>query len=156
MLGLALVWISQLPFQLLELWWLRRYGLWEAGYLDWFIENWLVLAAEFLFICLWLLITMGFAAIFEALVARGDTGLRRDRFALRVRLSVSRADRGGTGSASCATRTHAGRQGTEPIKVVVEEASEYTTIPNAYAAGLGPSRRIVLLGHAARRALRGR
>ena len=41
-------------------------------------------------------------------------------------------------------RTYAGRQGTEPIKVVVEEASEYTTIPNAYAAGLGPSRRIVL------------
>jgi STE24 endopeptidase len=39
-------------------------------------------------------------------------------------------------------RAYAQSQGTEPIKVAVEEVSDYTTIPNAYATGLGPSRRI--------------
>ena len=145
MLGLALVWISQLPFQLLKLWWLRRYGLWEAGYFDWFVENWLVLAAEFLFICLWLLITMGFAAIFPKrwwLVATpvfvGIALLFAFVYPYLVPTEAAPAH------LARDARTYAGRQGTDPIKVVVEEASEYTTIPNAYAAGLGPSRRVVL------------
>ena len=54
MIGLALVWLSQLPFELLELWWQRRHELWNAGYLDWFLESWISLGAEFLFVCFWL------------------------------------------------------------------------------------------------------
>jgi STE24 endopeptidase len=38
----------------------------------------------------------------------------------------------------------ADRQDTEPIKVVVEDVSGYTTLPNAYATGIGPSRRVFL------------
>jgi STE24 endopeptidase len=145
MLGLALVWISQLPFQLLDLWLLRRYGLWEAGYLDWFIENWIVLAAEFLFICLWLVITMGFAAILPKRwwiaatpVFVGIALLFAFVYPYLVPSEKAPAD------LERDARIYAARQGTEPIKVVVEEASEYTTIPNAYATGLGPSRRIFL------------
>jgi STE24 endopeptidase len=145
MLGLALAWISQLPFQLLELWLLRRYGLWEAGYLDWFIENWIVLAAEFLFICLWLVITMGLAAILPKRwwiaatpVFVGIALLFAFVYPYLVPSEKAPAD------LVRDARIYAARQGTEPIKVVVEEASEYTTIPNAYATGLGPSRRIFL------------
>ena len=36
------------------------------------------------------------------------------------------------------------RQDTEPVEVRVEEWSELTSMPNAYATGLGPSRRIFL------------
>jgi STE24 endopeptidase len=146
MLGLALVWLSQLPFQLVELWWLRRHELWNAGYLDWFVERWVVLGAEFLFICLWLLITMALAAVFQRswwlpavpvfvalalLLAFVYPYLVADQRPVPPELKRD------------AVR-FAERQGTEPVKVVVEDWSEFTSMPNAYAAGLGPSRRIVL------------
>jgi STE24 endopeptidase len=145
MLGLALVWLSQLPFQLVELWWLRRHDLWEAGYLDWFFENWIVLAAEFLSICLWLVITMGLAAltrrrwwIAATPVFVGIALLLAFVYPYLVPSEAAPPD-----LERDAVR-YAQRQGTEPIKVVVEEASPYTTIPNAYATGLGPSRRVFL------------
>ena len=34
MIGLALVWLSQVPFGLAELWWDRRYDQAEVGYLE--------------------------------------------------------------------------------------------------------------------------
>jgi STE24 endopeptidase len=145
MLGLALVWLSQLPFTLLELWWQRRYDLWEAGYLDWFIENWAILAAEFLSICLWLVITMGFAALFRKRWWIPATpvfvGIALLFAFVYPYLVVSES---APSDLERDARVYAQRQGTEPIKVAVEETSEYTTIPNAYATGLGPSRRIFL------------
>ena len=145
MLGLALVWLSQLPFTLAELWWLRRYDLWEAGYVDWFIENWAILAAEFLFICLWLVITMGLAALFRKRwwlaatpVFIGIALLFAFVYPYLVPSERAPAD------IRRDARIYAQRQGTEPIKVVVEEMSEDTSLPNAYATGLGPSRRVFL------------
>jgi STE24 endopeptidase len=146
MLGLALVWLSQLPFQLLDLWWLRRHELWNAGYLDWFFESWVVLGAEFLFICLWLLITMALAAVF-----------RRSWWVAAVPVFVGLAllfvfvypylvadQRPASAELTRDMEIFAERQGTKPVKVVVEEWSELTDLPNAYATGLGRSRRIFL------------
>jgi STE24 endopeptidase len=146
MLGLALVWLSQLPFQLLELWWLRRHQLWNAGYVDWFLESWAVLGAEFLFICLWLLITMALAAIF-----------RRSWWLAAVPVFVGLAllfaflypylvadQRPAPPELERDVARFAERQEIEPVKVVVEDWSELTDLPNAYATGLGPSRRIFL------------
>jgi STE24 endopeptidase len=146
MIGLALVWISQLPFQLLDLWWMRRHDLWNAGYVDWFFERWAVLGAEFLFICLWLLITMALAAVF-----------RRSWWLAAVPVFVGLAllfafilpylaaeQRSAPPELTRDVARFAERQDTEPVKVVVEDWSEFTSVPNAYAAGLGPSRRIVL------------
>jgi STE24 endopeptidase len=144
MLGLALVWVSQLPFQLLELWWLRRHELWNAGYLDWFFESWVVLGAEFLFICLWLLITMALAAVF-----------RRSWWLAAVPVFVGLAllfvfvypylvadQRPAPAELTRDMEVFAERQDTKPVKIVVEEWSELTDLPNAYATGVGPSRRI--------------
>jgi STE24 endopeptidase len=145
MLGLAFVWLSQLPFQLLELWWLRRYDLWEAGYLEWYFENWAVLAAEFLFICLWLLITMGFAALFRKRWWVAATPLFVGialLFAFVYPYLVT--SESAPEDLRRDARVFAQRQGTKPIKVAVEEASSYTNVPNAYATGLGPSRRVFL------------
>ena len=55
MLGLALVWLSQLPFGLAGHWWDRRHDLTTQGYLSWAFSNWGELGAEFLSICLALL-----------------------------------------------------------------------------------------------------
>ena len=61
MIGLALVWLSQVPFRLVEVWWDRRYDQAEAGYLEALFVNWFALGAEFLFICLALVIVMALA-----------------------------------------------------------------------------------------------
>lgn len=146
MLGLGLVWLSQLPFQLLELWWLRRHDLWNAGYLEWFFESWALLAAEFLFICLWLLITMALAAVFRRTwwvpAVPVFVGLALF-FAFVYPYLVAETRPAPPELAGEAVR-YAERQDTEPVEVRVEEWSELTSMPNAYATGLGPSRRIFL------------
>jgi STE24 endopeptidase len=60
MLGFALVWAAQLPFSVLAVWWHRHYGL-SGSYLQATIGNWLALGGQFLFLCLALAIVMGFA-----------------------------------------------------------------------------------------------
>jgi STE24 endopeptidase len=146
MLGLAFAWLSQLPFQLADLWWLRRYDLWKASYLDWFLESWAILAAEFLFICLWLLITMALAARFRRTwwlpAMPVFVGLALLFAFLLPYLSVDQ--RAAPPELKRAAVQYAQRQDTKPVKVVVEEWSDLTSLPNAYAAGLGPSRRIAL------------
>src|SRR5262249_35722635 len=58
MLGLAVAWMSQLPFTVAEVWWERRYGLLRTGYLDAIFGDWWGLGGEFLAISLTLLIVM--------------------------------------------------------------------------------------------------
>ena len=61
MIGLALVWISQVPFRLAEVWWDRRYDQTDSGYLETLFANWFELGAEFLFICFALVVVMALA-----------------------------------------------------------------------------------------------
>lgn len=148
MLGLAILWLVQLPFGLADLWWQRRHDVSFIGYGEWIVDNWFALGGEFLFVSLAILIVMGLAgplrelwwipggAVFVALAtlfafvlpylipgqsALRDAGLRRD------------------------TERFARVQGFERAPPVhVEEVGSFTTAPNAEAAGLGPSRRIIL------------
>jgi STE24 endopeptidase len=148
MLGLGLVWLGQLAFGLTQLWWQRRHDLTQTSYLEWAISNWGVLGAEFLGVCFALLIVMGFAgrfgdrwwipgsAVFVALGATfsfvfpwlpgTDTKPLRDP---RLVAASKRLQRD---------------QGIEGVPVRVQEVSDKTKLVNAYAAGYGPSRRIVL------------
>jgi STE24 endopeptidase len=147
MLGLALAWLVQVPFAVLELWWQRRHDLSKASYLEQVFGGWLALGAEFLFLCFALLVVMALARrvggwwwlpatpVFVGLAAlflfvgpylTADTHPLDD--------PALRAD----------ARTFAREQGIEPIPVEVEDVHELTTAPNAEAMGLGPSRRIFL------------
>ena len=145
MIGLALVWLSQLPFELLELWWQRRHELWNAGYLDWFLESWISLGAEFLFVCFWLLITMALAAVLPKTwwvaavpVFVGLALLFAFVYPYLVESHPAPPD------VRRDALVFAQRQHTGPVKVGVEDWSDFTSLPNAYAMGLGPSRRIFL------------
>jgi STE24 endopeptidase len=60
MLGFALVWAAQLPFEVLDVWWRHRYGL-SGSYVQATIGNWFALGAEFVFLCGALAIVMGLA-----------------------------------------------------------------------------------------------
>lgn len=146
MLGLGIVWLVELPFGLADAWWARRHGLTRTGYLAWMFGDWVSLAAAFVSICVALLVVMALArmlgdrwwlpgaAVFVAISAAfafvtpylQSTKPLRDP---RMRAAAAQYER---------------QQGVPGVPVSVEDVSGQTSQANAYAAGLGPSRRIVL------------
>jgi STE24 endopeptidase len=147
MLGLALVWLSQLPFGLAGLWWERRHGVAKQGYLDWAFGNWFGLGGEFLFACGAIAIVMVLARLLRdrwwipgvpALLGIGllftfvQPYLLSDVKPLRNPQLKAEASR------------LAQKEDLPRIPVEVEKVHRFTTTANAEAVGLGPSRRVVL------------
>jgi STE24 endopeptidase len=146
MIGLALVWIAQLPFALADIWWQRRYGIVKAGYLEWLLENWLSLGAAFLFICLWLLIAMALAAPLRDRWWLGAApvfaGLALFFAFLSPYLVPDQRDPDPALAADARRIAHA--TGQKGVELKVQRIGDLTRAPNAFAAGIGPSRRVVL------------
>jgi STE24 endopeptidase len=147
MLGLAIIWLTQLPFGLAELWWQRRHDLTMLGYFEWIFQTWFALGAEFLFISLAILIVMGLAGPFRdwwwvpggavfvglaTLFAFVTPYLLADQHPLENARLAAQA------------RAYEERLGLPDIPVRVQEVGTETSAPNALAAGLGPTRRVVL------------
>ncbi len=148
MLGLALVWLTQLPFGLARHWWDRRHDLTDQGYLSWALSGWAELGAAFLSICLALLVVMAIAgklpngwwvpgaAVFVAIGTVFQLGLP---YLLTLGTDPVR-DPG----LRAAAREQERRLGLGHIPVRVEDVGADTKLVNAYAVGIGPSRRVVL------------
>ena len=146
MMGLALVWLVQLPFSLVEHWWARRYDIVELDYVEWFIEDSAILVGEALFICVVLLVVMALArlvrsawwipatAAFVAISLLFLWGVPYIYPDLQTPSREIRAD---------ADRL-VDDAGLPDVPVRVEEVREFTSDPNAFAMGLGGSRRVVL------------
>jgi STE24 endopeptidase len=134
------------PFRLAEVWWDRRYDQTDSGYVETLFANWLQLGAEFLFICFALVIVMALAGPFPRrwwlAAAPAFVGLAT-LFAF-VTPYLSQTERLDRPDLEAAAKTFAERQGTDPVRLAVEDVSDFTNSPNAYAVGFGPSRRIVL------------
>jgi STE24 endopeptidase len=145
MLGLAILWLVQTPFGLVDHWWQRRHDVSELGYGEWLIINWFALGSEFLFICFALLIIMGLAgllrfwwwvpggAVFVGLVAL---------FTFVSPYLIPAQEEPPPWVVDQADQL-AAEQGLPeiPVKVQVVESWE---APNAAATGLGPTRRVIL------------
>lgn len=148
MLGLGLVWLFQIGFGLAQLWWQRRHDLSEQGYVEWLLEDWWALGAEFLFVCLALVIVMGLAGPLRnwwwVAAAPAFVGLAVLFAFLLPFLLTSETTVAPDPELAADARRIAAQQGVEGVPVRVEEVSGYTKLPNAYAAGLGPSRKVVL------------
>ena len=147
MLGLGILWFTQLPFGLAEIWWAQRHDAAEVGYLEWLLGDWLALAGEFAFICLALVIVMGFAQVLRGRwwVAGAPTFIAiYVFFAWSFPWLVFEDHPVRDPALRSAAREFAREQGIEPIPVHVEEVSEYTDSPNAFAAGLAESRKVFL------------
>lgn len=147
MLGLGIVWLVHVPFALAAHWWQRRWDQTEVGYLDWLFGDWAVLAAQFLAISLALLVVMGLArklgdgwwlpgaAVFVAIAALFTFVAPYLDFTtdpLKDETLLAAADE------------YRAELGLGDIPLRVEEVSSDTDQANAYAYGLGPSRRVVL------------
>ena len=147
MLGLGLAWLVGLPFSVAALWWQRRHGLSSQGYAHVLVDGWLGLAGTFVALSLALLVLMALArrlgswwwlpgSLVLAAVATSlvlvepylTSGLepvgrpRTERTYERFRVD----------------------QGVGAVPLRVERVSGSTSLANAYAFGLGPSRRVVL------------
>jgi STE24 endopeptidase len=146
MLGLAIVWIADLPFSIVELWWERRHGLLKVGYFEAIFGNWFALGGEFLSICLALLIVMGLARLLGErwwlLGAPVFVGIAL-LFAFLTPYLLETRPLHDSELAAAAAR-YERLEGVPPTPVRVEEVHTFTSAPNAEAAGLGVSRRIIL------------
>jgi STE24 endopeptidase len=145
MLGLAILWLVQTPFGLLDHWWQRRHDVSELGYGDWLILNWFALGGEFLFVCLALLIVMGLAGplgfwwwIPGGLVFTGLVAL----FTFVSPYMIPAQEKPPQWVVEDSNEL-AERQGLAEIPVRVQEVESWEA-PNAAATGLGPTRRIIL------------
>jgi STE24 endopeptidase len=145
MLGLAFLWLVQVPFGLADLWWERRHDVSELDYGTWLVENWFALGGEFLFICLALLIVMGLAGpLPQAWWIPGGAvfvGLALLFTFISPYLIPAQVD--APPAVVAETTELAEEQGVGEIDVRVAEVNAYEG-PNAAAAGLGPTRRIVV------------
>jgi len=138
MLGFALVWAAQVPFAVLEVWWRHRYGM-SGSYVEATLGNWLALGVGFVFLCAALAIVMGLARrvgdwwwLPAAPVFIGLTLL----FAFVVPWLL-----GGTTYRSPDVRS---LERIEHVRHVPVRVLDGFDEPNAFATGLGPSRRVFL------------
>jgi Zn-dependent protease with chaperone function len=145
MIGLALVWSSQVPFRLAEVWWDRRYDQTDSGYIETLFSNWLELGAEFLFICFALLVVMALAGKFPRrwwlAAAPFFVGLAALFSFIYPYLTPTEPLR--RTDLIAAGREYAAKQGIDPVPLRVEDVTDFTSAPNAYAVGFGPTKRIV-------------
>ena len=146
MIGLALVWTSQVPFRLAEVWWSRRYDQTDSGYVETLFYE---LARARRRVPLHLLRARdrdgARRALPAPLVARRGSGLRRSRRPLRLHLPLPLLNR-----AAAPARPRSGRSAVREAAGdradrdrAVEDVSDFTNAPNAYAVGFGPTKKIV-------------
>jgi len=147
MLGFAVVWIAELPFGVVAVWWERRHGVSHQGYVSFVAESFLALGGRFLFVSFALLIAMSLAralrgwwwiaaapafgavallAAFLSIYLIPSTHPLHDRALLAEVRSLERVEK------------------VPGTKVEVQDVSRLTTAPNAEAVGFGSTRRVIL------------
>ena len=146
MIGFALVWAAQLPFDVAGLWWQRRHHLTHIGYFNHVFGNWLGLGGQFVFLCLALAIVMGLARWLPRLwwvaAAPAFIGLALlFAFVNPYLLPTHRLEQPQLRAASARLERV---EHVRHVPIVVEDVHDITSLPNAEATGLGPSRRVIL------------
>lgn len=147
MLGLGIVWLVQLPFDLAGLWWDRRHGIAHSSYWEWIFGNWLGLGGSFLFVCLALVIVMGLARVLGArwwLVGGPAFVALAALFTFVSPYLMTGVHPLRDPALLADARRFAREQGLPPVRIVVQDVHAETSAPNAEAVGLGPTRRVIL------------
>jgi len=148
LLTMLAAWAANIPFTAVLTWWDRRHDLSEEGYVEAVIGPYAelfgltVTALVTIVVVMWLARKLGrlwwlagapaFAAIATAFA-----------FLLPYLLTLG-TDRLADPALGAEIARLEDATGAGPTRVYVEEVSETTSLPNAYAAGFGPSERIVL------------
>lgn len=148
MLGFALVWLVGLPFAVAGQWWDRRYDVSDGGYFEVIFGGWLQLGAEFVFLSLSVLIVMGLARrvgrLWWAPGAAAFVGLAT-LFTLVSPFLIPDTKPLRDPELAAAAEQLAEQEGVEEIlPVEVQDVDELTKAANAFATGIGPTRKVFL------------
>ena len=146
---LTILWTVNLPFGIAAQWWLRRYDLTEAGYLEWLLAPWAELQALVISTCLLIVVVMGLAgsrlgrywwpagaAVFASIVVALT-------FVSPYIVPIGETRRT-TGTLARDEKVLERRQGVGDVPVDVEKVDDLTNQANAYVTGFGPTRHVFL------------
>ena len=146
MLGFALVWVVQLPLEVVDLWWQRRHDLSKVGYASFLFGDWFALGGRFVFLCLALAIVMGLARRFRSTwwiwAAPPFIGLTL-LFAFVSPYLVTTHPLHSARLRAIASRLEV-QEGVGHVPIEVQDIHDVTSLPNSEATGLGPSRRVIV------------
>ncbi|HEX8204954.1 MAG TPA: M48 family metalloprotease [Solirubrobacteraceae bacterium] len=146
MMGISIVWLVSVPFGLVETWWARKHDALEANYLDYLLNTFFALTGEAVSLCVVLLIAMGLARLVRSawfIPSAVTLGAVILLLAWGMPYLYPGLEEPPNDIATDA-RPLAEEQDVEDVPVRVENVSEYISQPNAFAMGLGDSRKIVL------------
>jgi STE24 endopeptidase len=147
MLGFALVWLAETPFQLADVWWERRHHVSHQGYVASLLESFLGLGGTFVFVSLALLVAMALARVLGAWWWAAAAPVFAGLALLSAFLSVYLIP--GTHSLhdqriAADARALARIEAVPGTRVLVQKVARFTTAPNAEAVGFGSTRAVVL------------
>jgi Zn-dependent protease with chaperone function len=148
MVMLVVLWAVDLPFSMALRWWDIDHDLAHGSWIAWLVEPWAVLGGSIGFIMLQIAVVMGFARKYPRFwwipVPPIFLGITVLFVFVSPYLLAFGVDRPEDPQLRREARVLAERVGAEGTPVDVEKVSDLTTQPNAFAAGLGPTQRIVL------------
>ncbi len=144
MLGFGLVWSASVPFEVVSLWWQRRYGQSHESYAAVIFGGWLALGIEFVFLCASVLIVMGIARWLPRAWWIPGTAAFVGLAALFVFVSpyLQPDTQQAPGRVQAAAEQISAAEGVHGVPVRVQHVD--TKDANAFTTGLGPSRKVFL------------
>ena len=147
MLGFAVVWLAEVPFQLAALWWQRRYGVSHQGYFNVPVDSFLQLGSEFVFVCLALAIAMGVAGVTRRwwwLAAAPRSSALALLFTFVSPFLIPETSPVDKPDAARGSTCPGANRGSRGPKLEVQDVHRFTTAPNAESTGFGPTTTVVL------------
>ena len=145
MLGFALVWLVSLPFDVAALWWERRHGVSHVSYWQAIFGGWLALGVEFTFLCVAVLIVMGFARLAGERWWMPGAAVFIGLYALFVFVSpylVGSSHKLHDARLQADFDRLAQKEGVSGTPVRVQDVHGETSAANAFTVGFGPTRRV--------------
>ena len=145
--------LAQVPFRLAEVWWERRYDQTDSGYVETLFASWIALGAEFLFVSFALVVVMAIAGVaprrWWLFAAPFFVGLAALFGFVYPYLSVTEPLEDAALAADA--RAYAEKQGIEPVRIAVEDVTDFTRLTERVRRRLRADEADRLLEHAARR-----
>jgi Zn-dependent protease with chaperone function len=148
MITLVVVWAANLPFAIAARWWEQRYDLAHGPWIDWLLEPWAQLGGAVVFVMLQIAIVMLLARryprhwwlpVTPIFLGMATLALFVSPYLFAFSVSPPKSP-----ELRQDVRSLELREGIEGTPVDVEKVSNLTSQANAFAAGLGPTTRVVV------------
>lgn len=147
MLGFAVVWLATAPFDLVALWWQRRYDVSHQGYVSHLLVSFLGLGSQFVFVCIAFGIAMGLAGVMRrwwwlaavpALMALATLFMFVSPYLIPETSPIRNSEL--VAEARALERI----EGAPDARLREQEVHRFTDAPNAESLGLGPTSTVIL------------